>query len=94
MVMKNKTNDPQVVVSGSVKQGRAGGEIITFSLRLSLIELVFIVPIPEDENQLTVPIYVKHKVRWPSQERAGDQLSRHNDRQNDDYEGPQIVAGE
>lgn len=60
---KVKTNDPQVTVTGTLKQG-SQGELITFTLRLGFFELAFIVNIPE-EGKFTAPVYVKWKIRHP-----------------------------
>lgn len=54
----DKTNWPQVKVTGNIKENSSGGEIISFYVNLGLFQLICIVNCPQD-NQETVPVYVK-----------------------------------
>jgi hypothetical protein len=56
-----KTDDPQIIVTGELKEG-AKSDLIVFSLRLALFELVCIVNIPP-EGETRAPVYCKFKVR-------------------------------
>lgn len=56
-----KTNDPQVTVTGRLKD-TANGEMIVFHLNLMFFQLVFLVNIP-GEGEVEAPVYVKFKVR-------------------------------
>ena len=66
--MQNKPydTDPQIKVTGTLKSGRDGGELIVFSIPLGFIELVCIVSIP-DEGRTESPVYIKIKPRTNSQ---------------------------
>jgi hypothetical protein len=66
--MSVKTNDPQCVVTGHLKQGKQG-ELICFTVRLAFFELAVIVNIPA-EGETSAPVYCKFKVRHPDDERA------------------------
>ena len=57
-----KAEDPQIVVVGQIKHGKNDGELIVFSIPLGPIELVCIVPIP-DEGRDTCSVYVKIKTK-------------------------------
>ena len=59
-----RTNDPQLVLDGVVKE-TSYGEMIVFSLPLALFEVVFLANIPP-EGQETTKIYAKFKIRKPS----------------------------
>lgn len=61
--MPQKTNDPQLTVTGHLKNG-AQGELICFNIRLGYFELACIVNIPA-EGETSAPVYVKWKIRWP-----------------------------
>jgi hypothetical protein len=57
-----RTNDPQIVVTGTIKEG-SQGELLTFSIPLGkYFELVCIANIPAD-GETQAPVYVKHKIR-------------------------------
>jgi len=64
---KQKTNDPQTIVTGHLKEGN-GGELITFSVRLGFFELVCIVNIPAD-GETRAPVYCKYKISAPRLDR-------------------------
>ena len=55
-----RTNDPQIKLTGTLKQGEHTDTIV-FSLRFLMFELVFIVTIPP-EGETHAPVYVKHKL--------------------------------
>jgi len=61
------TNDPQITTTGTLKENGVGGEIITFTVRLALFELVCIVNVPE-EGEYRAPVYVKFKTIRPKHE--------------------------
>jgi hypothetical protein len=56
--------DPQIVVTGRLKENKVGAEIITFSIRLGLFQLVCIVNVPS-EGETEAPVYVKFTVNEP-----------------------------
>jgi len=56
----NRKDDPQVTVTGSLKEGEKS-DVITFTIPLALFEIVCIVPIPR-EGTWTVPVYCKFRV--------------------------------
>ena len=66
---KIRTNDPQITLEGVLKRG-AQSDVITFSLRFLMFELIFIVVIPE-EDEIRAPVYLKHRLirRMPIQGR-------------------------
>jgi hypothetical protein len=53
--------DPQIVVTGRLKESPQGGEYIVFRLKLALFVIVAIVNIPAD-GETSAPVYVKFKV--------------------------------
>jgi len=55
-----RIRDPQVVVMGTLKESNSS-DVITFSVRLALFEIVCIVTVPEQGTK-TAPVYVKFKV--------------------------------
>lgn len=65
-----RQQDPQVTVTGRIKQG-AKGELIVFTVPLALFELVCIVNIPAEGDE-EAPVYCKFKVKRPRKERDGD----------------------
>lgn len=67
--MSVKTNDPQITVTGKLKQG-SQSELICFNLRLAFFELACIVNIPED-GKTEAPVYCKFKIRQPDTDRDG-----------------------
>jgi hypothetical protein len=56
-----RENLRQVTVMGTLKQGEKS-DIITFKLRLSILELICIVTVPGDENTIQAPVYVKFRI--------------------------------
>lgn len=63
---RKKTDDPQMTVEGTFKQGEKS-DIIVFSVPLALFEIVCIVNIP-NEGQTKAPVYLKFKVARPHRE--------------------------
>lgn len=60
-----KTNDPQLTVTGTIKQNNVGGELITFTIPLGpFFSLACIVNVPAD-GDTEAPVYVKFKIRKP-----------------------------
>lgn len=59
-VRPRTTDDPQIVVTGQVKESKRG-EVIVFEVPLGFFRLICIVPIP-DEGTDRAPVYVKFKV--------------------------------
>lgn len=59
-VRPRATDDPQIVVTGKVKESKRG-EVIVFEVPLGFFRLICIVPIP-DEGTDRAPVYVKFKV--------------------------------
>ena len=57
---KVKTNDPQVIVTGHLKQGEKN-DCITFSVPLGYFELICIVSVPY-ADATTSPVYIKWKI--------------------------------
>lgn len=68
--MGMKTNDPQVTVTGFLKEGQHG-ELICFNLRLAFFELACIVNIPA-EGETRAPVYCKFKIAQPRNDRDRD----------------------
>lgn len=64
--MPTKTFDPQLVVTGHIKDNGDNGELFIFSIPLGkYFELVCICNLPgPDETEASV--YVKHKIRFAS----------------------------
>lgn len=60
----HRTEDPQIVTTGTIKANNGGGEIITFSVYLGLFWLACIVNVPAD-GETEAPVYVKFKVKEP-----------------------------
>lgn len=56
-----RKRDPQIVVTGQLKEGPRA-DVIVFSIPLALLELVCIVTIPA-EGTSVVPVYVKFKIK-------------------------------
>ena len=56
-----RKKDPQIIVTGTVKQGEKS-EMIVFSIPLALFEIVCIVTIPNEDEAKLVPVYVKFRV--------------------------------
>jgi hypothetical protein len=56
--------DPQIITTATLKTNKAGGELLTFTIRLGFFQLVCIANIPE-EGQDEAPVYVKFKVSTP-----------------------------
>lgn len=79
MNTKNKTKDPQRVVTGKVKETQRG-ELLTCSIRLANFELACIANIP-DEDKTEAPVYVKFHV-----------LNRDGSRRNTQGDDPQITV--
>lgn len=61
---KFKTNDPQTVVTGKLKQG-SKTDIIVFPINLGLIEIIAIANVPL-EGAIEAPVYLKWKVNNPN----------------------------
>ena len=59
-VRSRQTDDPQIVVTGQVKESKRG-EVIVFEIPLGFFRLICIVPIPDEESD-RAPVYVKFKV--------------------------------
>ncbi len=78
-----RTNDPQLVVEGTVKTTASQTEIITFSIHLALFEIVCIVNIPGD-GETTAPVYVKFKTHFPRKRPEGGFRVRSNNGDRDD----------
>jgi hypothetical protein len=57
---KVRTNDPQVIVTGRLKEGEKN-DCITFSIPLGYFELVCIVSLPYAEAK-EAPVYLKYKI--------------------------------
>jgi hypothetical protein len=53
--------DPQIVVSGTIKEARNGGEIITFSVTFMFFTLSCIVNVPR-EGETTAPVFIRGKM--------------------------------
>ena len=68
MALTNKTHDPQIVVTGRLKQGEKN-DIVTFSIPLGWMELVCIVNLPYEGTD-KAPVYIKFKIH----RRAGREL--------------------
>ncbi len=64
-----RTNDPQVTVTGTLKEGSTC-DYIVFTVQLGLFELTCIANVPL-EGQTTAPVYVKHKIRQPRRDEEG-----------------------
>ena len=59
----------QITVTGRLKEGRGGSELIVFNLTLAFFNLTFIVTIPEQgTNQ--APVYVKFGITQPQNSAA------------------------
>jgi hypothetical protein len=55
---------PHNVITADIrKSSKSDSEVITLDLFLGLFQLVSILPCPDDEEQTTVPVYNKWKVR-------------------------------
>lgn len=60
---KGSDDDPQIIVTGTIKQNRAGGEILTCKIPFGpLMDVVVIANIP-CEGETTAPVYVKLKAK-------------------------------
>lgn len=59
--MTIKTNDPQTVLTGKIKQG-SQCELITFNFNLGLFQVAFIVNLPTDDEATETKIYAKWKL--------------------------------
>jgi hypothetical protein len=64
-----RQSDPQVVLTGMLKEGgqqsngkQRRSDIIVFTLPLALLEITFIVTIPE-QGATYVPVYAKFRVK-------------------------------
>lgn len=57
----DKTNWPQIKVTGRIKENKAGGETISFYVNLGLFQLICIVNTPDDDQE-TVPVYCKFAI--------------------------------
>jgi len=66
----NRSNDVQNIVTGTIKESKSGGEVITFSLNLPIlsIKLDFVVTVPS-ENTGTAPVYIHTKLFKPRKTR-------------------------
>lgn len=60
--MFNKTQDPQIIVTGRIEPNQGGGEVIKFNLNLGLFQLKVIANVP-GEGETEAPVYIKFKVR-------------------------------
>jgi|HubBroStandDraft_6_1064221.scaffolds.fasta_scaffold22206_6 hypothetical protein len=57
-----KKFDPQIIVEGQLRNGQ-NSDFICFSLKLLIVDLKFIVTIPE-EGSTVAPVYVKFRIDW------------------------------
>lgn len=81
-----RTNDPQIVVTGTIKEG-SQGELLTFTIPLGkYFELVCIANIPA-EGDTQAPVYVKHKIRFHSPRPQGASDSDKGDKESAKPEG-------
>lgn len=60
MVMR--TNDPQTVATGTIKEG-PNGDLLVIPIRLGFFELVVLANIPA-EGEKSAPAYVKWKINF------------------------------
>lgn len=58
--MKQRKDDPQIRVQGTISQNSKGGELIVFSVPLGPMEIVCLANIPA-EGDTKAPVYVKFK---------------------------------
>lgn len=65
MPIPNRTDDPQITVSGQIKPTREG-EMIAFQFNLALFTIVCLVNIP-GEGEQRAPVYIKFKLRNPAE---------------------------
>jgi hypothetical protein len=65
-IKPERENLRQVTTMGTLKQGEKS-DTITFKLRLSLLELICIVTVPNDENIIQAPVYVKFRIVGPNE---------------------------
>ena len=60
-VTEKRKEDPQVIVTGMLKEG-GRSDVIVFTIPLSLFEIVCIVTVPEDGTKVA-PVYLKFRVK-------------------------------
>ena len=69
MPIPNRSDDPQITVTGKVKPTREG-EMITFQFNLAWFQIVCLANIP-GEGETCAPVYIKFKLR-PSERKVGN----------------------
>ena len=72
-----RTRDPQTIITAQIKNStRSDGEVITFNQNLGLFQMVAILPMPDDDEQQTVPVYTKWKINPSVLFRGQDSVSK------------------